>query len=190
MARNELEAALDYILNRADESEFEVIVKAVERRHRDMRFTPGGGGSPKRVAGEMARSISEGVGANMEGLREIIRGYVEDIVRKAAPGIGEEELTVLLEHWGAGQGVQAGKAKAQGSLPPEALRSMVKQFVSFSTGAMPPSEQKYLWQEMPRWQEEYWKAFPPEIKALVDGLLKGKIASEQFWPAIDGLVSG
>lgn len=184
MGRDELKQALDFILNSADDGEFEVIVKAVQRRQKDNSlFSRFGGMRPEKMAKKMADELQEGMG--MDGIRQTVRGFVADLIRREAPEISEEELQSLVgmyERSGSNQG--AGKGKQGPGLPPEAVLSMVKQFMDYSTGAMAASEQQYLWESMPRWQDEYWKAFDPEIKALIDGALKGKIESDAFWKAV------
>jgi hypothetical protein len=49
---------------------------------------------------------------------------------------------------------------------------------------MPPSRQKALWEQMPRWQDEYWASFSPEIKALVKGYLEGRLDGDSFTTAV------
>jgi hypothetical protein len=195
MGREELKATLEFILNGSDPAEFEVVVKAVQRRQKEMHlYSKIGGVSPQRLAKDMSKGISEQFGATMEGLQGMARGFVEDIIRKNAPGISEKEVKVLADHYlrdgkrppGAPAG--SGGPGAKGELPPEALLEMVKRFVSYSAGAMLPSEQQELWEEMPRWQDAYWRAFPPEIKAFIESFLSGKISQEEFWGAALGFL--
>ena len=185
MGRKELESVLDYILNSADEAEFEVIRKACERRATDRSpMARIGGLGPNGAARKMAEEIQGQMGVSLEGVRQTVRGFVEDIIRKNAPEISEEELSDLLTAYIPDPAAAKKQASPASRLPPEALLGMVRQFVEYAQGAMAPSRQQELWETMPRWQDEYWAAFSPELKALVKGYLEGKLDAESFSTAI------
>jgi hypothetical protein len=184
MPRSELEAVLDYILNKADAREFDVIAKAVERKARDVKaFESLGGEGPAAMARRMAGELQHNVGATMENVRKTVRGYVAEIIRKNAPEISEADLEALLDEYAPPEGAPR-KEAPKSLLPPEALLGMVRSFVEYSRGAMPPSRSRELWESNPRWQEEYWSAFPAEVKALVKAFLEGKIDDETFGSGI------
>lgn len=189
MPRKELEAILDYILNKADEAEFEVIVKACERRRNDRSaFAKIGGLGPNAAAHKMADSIQEQMGCSLDSIRTTVKDYVADIIRQNAPEITEEQLEELLDAYVPDPG-KAGKRKPKPSpYPPEALLSMARQFVEYSEGRMAPSRQREIWEQMPRWQDEYWAAFPPEMKALIKGYLEGKLDGDTFNTALLSLL--
>jgi hypothetical protein len=209
-----LKVILDFILNRADEAELEVIAKALERRRQDMaRFAGMGGLNPGALAERMAASINQGVQGSMDSLRLTVRNYVEQIIRRNAPEASEDQIEELLDHYvgdaearvlgeqgndapgfvaGAGSRT-AGLVDYDGGLPdtqlpPEALLLMVRDFYDYSLGLMPPSKQKELWDAMPRWQELYWEAFPAELKALIKARLEERLTEEDFWRAILSLL--
>jgi len=183
MSRKELEFILDYILNKADASEFEVISKAMKRRGKDMKvFESLGGEGPSAMARRMAGELQTGVGATLEGVRSTVRGFVADIIRKNAPEIGEEDLAALLDEYAPPPG--AGRKAATSSLPAEALLGMVNSFVEYSRGVMAPSRQRELWEANARWQDEYWSAFTPEVKALVKAYLESRIDDSTFGSAL------
>lgn len=192
MARDELTNVLDYILNRAGPGEFEAVVKACERRRRDQgRFAGLGGLNPGALASRMAASVQEGVDESVERLRGTVRDYVARIVRQREPGASDEQIEALLDSclpdrrpgadggsgWAPGDGSDSG-------LPPEALAAMVRDFCDFSLGAMPPSKQKELWDNLPDWKDLYWKTFPPSVKAFVKAYLEGRMDDEEFWSAV------
>ena len=86
MARKDLEAVLDYILNKADDGEFEVIKKACARRTKDKSvYASIGGEGPSAMAKRMSKELEDGVGASMESIRGTVRGFIADMVRKEAP---------------------------------------------------------------------------------------------------------
>jgi hypothetical protein len=196
MADIGLQAVLDYILNKAEPAEFEVILKACERRRKDMgRYSKLGGMNPAMMADRMAASINEGVSSSMDSLRETVRSYVERIIREHAPEAGEAEVEVLLRHYlpdppaadhpqDSGTGLY--DEEMSDRLPPDALVMMVRDFTDYSLGLMPPSRQQELWDWMPDWQDKYWSAFPPELKAFVKARLEGRLEDEDFWGATLG----
>ena len=184
MPRDELATVLDFIMNRAGEAEFEVIRKACERRLRDGgAFAALGASSPTVMAKKLADDVQTMMGASMEGIRGLTRGLVEGIIRKNEPGLPDEEIERLLEHFMSAE-AGGGKENAAPPLPPEALLAMARDFVSYSEGTMPPSRQKELWDWRPRWQDEYWAALPGEIKAIVKAYLEGTIDAETFTTAL------
>jgi len=186
MSRKELEFILDYILNKADASEFEVISKACQRRGRDIKaFESLGGEGPGAMARRMAGELERGVGATMDNVRGTVRGFVEDIVRKNAPEITDEQLAALLDEYAPPAGAKRKEARNSGpALPPEALLGMATSFVEYSRGAMPPSRQRELWESNTRWQDEYWAAFPAEIKALIKAYIEGRLDADSFGSAL------
>ncbi len=183
MSREKLRSVLDYILNEASEAEFEAIAKACERRRRDITLFAGlGGVNPGQAARNTAEAVEASMGASKEGIRDMVRGFVTDIIRKNAPEVTEDQLAELLDSYVPEPG--AGKTREDtAALPSDALLSMVKDFTDYSLGLMPPSAQQSLWERMPRWQEEYWRAFPPELKAFVKAFLEGRIDARTFWGA-------
>jgi len=182
MSRKELESALDFILNRADEAEFEVIEKACQRRRADRAaLSPIGGLGPRAAAHQMAAQIENQMGCSVDSIRGMVKNYVADIIRQNAPEISEKDLNELLEAYTA----DPGKARKKTSpYPPEALLSMGRLFIEYSEGRMAPSRQQELWEDSPNWQEAYWNAFPPEMKALVKAYLQGKLDGDTFNTAL------
>jgi len=189
MSREELQAILDYILNKANDAEFEVISKACQRRVRDKTaFASLGGEGPAAMAKRMADDLQRNVGATMENVRGTVRGLVTDIIRKEAPEIDEEQLASLLDEYapepGRGNGSRESPAKKTSSaIPSAAMLGMIRSFVEYSEGRMAPSRQRELWESDPRWQDSYWAAFPPEIKALAKAYLEGRIDGDTFGTA-------
>lgn len=191
MSRAELEAVLDFILNKASESEFDVIAKACERRIRDKTaFASLGGQGPGAMARRMADDLTTGVGATMESVRSTMKGFVTDIIRKNAPEISEEQLAALLDEYMPPEGSKKNLPEGNelSAIPAEALLGMVRSFVEYSEERMAPSRQKQLWDTNPRWQDEYWKAFPAEVKTIVKAYLEGRIDGDTFGTALLSLL--
>lgn len=184
--RDELAAALDYILNRAGDAEFEVLAKAFERRRSDMtRFARLGGHSPDRAARDMAGAIQEQVGASANSIRGMVRGFVAELIRKDAPEIPEADLEALLSEWVPDPAARRERvARAKRELPADAVVAMLRDFIDFSEGRMLPSRQKELWDMDPRWQDSYFEAFPPELSAFLKARLARAMDDETFWTAV------
>lgn len=191
MAKEELGAVLDYILNKADEAEFDVIVKACERRRQDIgRYAKLGGMSPGALAGQMADTVNQGLSVSMDSIRQTVRGFVVDLIRQEAPEASEEDIAKLLEHYLPDRETEASQSGSPGlvdvdaaRLPPEAMAVMAEEFLSYSLGGMPPSQQKELWDALPDWQDKYWESFAPALKALIKARIEGRLDDDQFWKA-------
>jgi hypothetical protein len=186
-------AALDFILNDAGEAEIEVLLKAIERRSSDMARLGGlGGYSPASIAKKTSEAIGEQFGMSMDAIRGTVRGFVTDMILKEVPGIPEADLKALLEAYvpdpGAGPKEKADVINADGvtsgGVPPDVILAMVRLFMEYSTGAMPPSRQAELWNQTPGWYDTYWEAFPDPVRQLITACLKGKITPEVFWTAL------
>lgn len=189
MSRKELEAALDYIMNRADEEEFEVLLKACDRRRRDRSLLGKIGGlGPSESARRAADRIQGQMGYSIDGIRSMVKDFVADIIKKNAPEIPEEDLSALLDAYVPDPALARERAEegqvSRSPLPPEALLKMAEQFVEYSGGNMSPSRQRALWEEMPRWQDAYWQAFTPEMKILIKAYLEGKLDADEYAKAI------
>lgn len=185
MSRENLRSVLDYILNKATEDEFEAITKACERRRRDISlFASLGGVNPGQAAKNTAEIVESSMGASMDGIRDMVRGFVADIIRKNAPEVTEGQLDELLASYVPDPRIRKASPPGESRVPPEALLSMVKDFTDYSLGLMAPSAQQSLWERMPRWQEEYWQSFPPELKAFIKAFLESRIDAPTFWSAV------
>ncbi len=199
MARDELAGVLDFILNRAEPAELEVLIKALERRKRDQgKYAGLGGMNPGALADKMGKSVNQGVLDSMDSMRATVRTFVEGIIRQNAPEASEEEVAALLDHYAGRTAMSAMEADAEkrsrgivdederkqkGALPPDALAMMLRDFTEYSLGLMAPSKQKELWDWMPRWQDMYWDSFPAPLKNLVKARLEGRMEEQEFWKA-------
>lgn len=193
MAKSELQAVVDYILNKAGPGEFEVIVKACERRRHDMgKYAGLGGLNPGVLAGKMAASVQEGLSSSNEGLRNSVREYVTRLVRQKEPDASDAQIEAMLDQIlpdrsssaAAGGSAAGSRPDIIDELPPEAVMMMVRDFCDYSLGLMPPSRQQELWEGIPQWQDQYWTVFSPEIKAFVKARLEGRLQEDEFWSAV------
>ena len=191
-----LYAIIDYILNHADANELAAIQKAIDKKYDQQKNSPIGasfGNAPKKIASQINNQIDN----TLQGIRASMRQYVAALIKKHSPDVPEEHLNALLDEWvpdpkkntpGAGE-ESAGdepvlKRKNENKVPGKVLLSMVEQFIAYSTDSMTAGEQIRLHNEMPDWQERYWRAFPKRVRAAINLYLKGEIDSETCWIGI------
>jgi hypothetical protein len=102
MQREELYKLVDTILNRADRDDLEVIRAALKRRDEEAEAHKGYGGmeiSPKQLAEGSARSIAEQMSYSRDTLRNMIKNFAVDIIRKEAPELSDAQVRELLHAW-------------------------------------------------------------------------------------------
>ena len=199
MSKEELVKTLDYILNRSDEQDIEVIAAAVIRRRRDIAYSikmpmaP----DPRRMAEEINSQFN--IEGNIENMKNMVRDYALRIVKQEAPELKDEQLEELISSWLPSASDNKTKKKTSGrkkssgkgsqdqdsSIPKDMLASMVEQFISFSQGQMSKSEDASLRKEIGAWPEKYWNAFPSVIRLLITDYLKEDISQEDFYTRLD-----
>jgi hypothetical protein len=175
MPNRELARVLDYILNRCDERSIDVVAEAVVRRRRELTMFGGSANlpDPRRLAADVSSQIN--IGAGIEGLRESIREMAVRILKQEAPELDDGQIDALVGTWVPGGGEGPGS-----KVPPDMLKSMIDQFVSFSRGTMNRAEEKGLRDEMGAWPDRYWKAFPQVIRLVIRDYLKGEMGEGEF----------
>ncbi len=185
---------VDFILNHASTDELEVVRSALKRRVEGDESGRIAGINPSRLARKIATDIQKQIGGSIEQIRETVRGYVAEIIRKDAPEVSEEKITEMLdalmpesvapaplEEPPAATG--AGGHGRRG-LPAAALATMITQFIRYSTQSMSISEQMKLNDEIPGWHQKYWEAFTPRQRQIISLFLKGGIDEATFWQRI------
>ena len=194
MANQELVMTLDYILNRCNEQDIDIVAAAIVRRRRDISMF----GSmpaipdPRRMSEEISSQLN--MEGNIEGLKDSVKDYAIRIIKKQAPELTEAQIEELTQSWipdfpGKKTKGPAKSAIPEGNLDPNRSRrqvpkdllvSMIGQFISFSLGRMEEKEDQALRKEMGTWPDKYWKAFPKVIRLLITDLLKGEIDEADF----------
>jgi len=186
MDRDQLYKVVDAILNQATEDDLEVIEAALQRRLGEDE--EGGGSSafqfaPKKIAEESAHSISEQVSYSKSTVRNMIKNFAVDIIRKEAPELSDEQVRELLKAWipDPESATPRAQHKKESNIPFDMMIAMIEQFIEYSEGRLSVRQQAQLRQEMGEWQEKYWKWFPPDIREALSLYLKGTIDKETFW---------
>ncbi|MEW5817574.1 MAG: hypothetical protein AB1798_19515 [Spirochaetota bacterium] len=205
MDEERLYEVIDFILNQASDSEIEVIVAALKRRLKDTLIGDGEL-NPGKMARTMASSVGRQVHATSDQIRKMVKDFVAELIKKNAPEISEKELQTLLETWVPDRRLK-GSLEKEGeiagtrkdtpespeadvvksnppALPKDVLLTMIRQFVSYSTGVMSVTEQAGLNEDIPDWKAKYWERFPYRIKKILSLYLKGQIDEQACWQRI------
>ena len=182
MDREDLFSVVNAILNDATDADVEVIIEALKRRAKGRNTGTVRGINPERLAKESAGIISNQMSYSIGNIRKMIQDFAVDIIRKEAPELNEEQIAELTDAWIPDGGIQ--QKKEQRELPPDVLLTMIKQFLSYSSGSMSPSEQMELENQIPDWQRAYWKRMPDGIRSVITLYLKGSIDSDECWDQI------
>jgi len=182
MANPALLQALDYILNQSDEATIEVLSEALIKRRRNLSFFHAVGGipDPEKAAKEISAGLSGSTDKIIEGMRSSIHEMIVRLISEHAPELNADQINELCRAWMPSTYKTKERSAKEGDLPPEALLSMIEQFISFSNGAMSESVDKGLRDKMGAWPERYWSAFPPVVRQIITDYLKEKISEKDF----------
>ncbi len=88
---------VDFILNQATENDLEVIQAALKRRVEGGEAKGAAGINPARMARLTAAKIKKQVGFSLDQIRQTVRGFVTEIIRKDAPELTDTQVQKLLE---------------------------------------------------------------------------------------------
>ena len=182
MADKGLLQALDYILNQSDEASIEVLAEAVVKRRRNLSFFHAVGDipDPEKAAKEISASLGGSTEKIIEGMRASIHEMIVRLISEHAPELNADQINELCRAWMPSTYKSKERAAKEGDLPPEALLSMIEQFLSFSDGTMSEAVDKSLREQMGAWPERYWNAFPPVVRQIITDYLKGRISDRDF----------
>jgi hypothetical protein len=170
---------IDFILNRATEKELIAIKAALDRRTKGKLST---GKSLSDMVTASTSKISEQMKIPMDQIRNSVKDMVVRLIKQNAPDITDQQLAILLDEWVPDSTKKS--QKKQSGLPPDALLTMIKQFIAFSVGQMPKEEEATLRREMHDWPEKYWNAFPESIRLRISDFLKARIDEKEFWKQV------
>ena len=137
-----LYSILNYILNEADDAEIKVILEAVKKRA-DRKVSFASEINPNKIAKDLASQISGQIGGSVDQIRDMVRGFVVNLIKQNAPDIPKEHLEVLLNEWVPDP--SQNKKSKKSNIPQDVLKTMIRQFIAYSTETMAPGEQIRLW---------------------------------------------
>lgn len=192
--KQELLSAADYILNKADKKEMEVIIEAVERRLAVLNNPQGLSAiNPEKMAKQMSESIHQSIRNSLDGVRNTFREFAADMLTREAPELTKEQMQKLIDSWlpaesSYSKGKSISKNGKINGIPASAMYEMILQFVSFSIGEMPEKENTELRSSIGDWPEKYWKNFPKEIQSEIRNFLHGESTLGVFQKKIKTLI--
>ncbi len=136
-----------------------------------------------QLAKNMSRQINEQLGMADINIKKMAKDMVVQMARQHKPDITPQELSAMVNLMVPDQKNNDISKK----IPPELLKSMIVQFVTYSTGSMSEKDQAQL---PDGWAKKYWNAFSQDIRDLITMYLKNGIDNRNFWLAIDKLQKG
>ena len=168
-------------LKDASPGEAEELYRLLDEREKSKKRS--GGRAPLKVnidemARDMSKQIQEQMGMTNINIKRMAVDLIVKMARQHEPNISDRELKVLIEQMIPDLGAQ----NSSSDIPDDVMKTMILQFVTFSTGEMSEREKR----DMPLgWTEKYWGCFSPKIRQLISYFLKGGIDKKAFWGAVN-----
>lgn len=133
------------------------------------------------LAKNMSKQINEQLGMADINIKKMARDMVVQMALQYKPDITQKELTAIVKQMVP----EKNDNDISKKIPPEIMKSMVVQFVAYSTGSMSANEKAQL---PGGWAEKYWNAFSQDIRDLITMYLKNGIDNRNFQLAINRLL--
>jgi hypothetical protein len=133
-----------------------------------------------QLAKNMSKQINEQLGMADINIKRMAKDLVVQMAHQYKPDITPKELAAIVNLMVPGKK----DSDISKKIPPELLKTMIVQFVTYSTGSMPEKEQAQLPEG---WAKKYWNVFSPDIRDLITMYLKNGIDNRNFWLAIEKL---
>jgi hypothetical protein len=134
-----------------------------------------------QLARNMSKQINEQLGMADINIKKMAKDLVVQMALQHKPDITPKELNAIVN--------QMVPEKRDGAIlkkiPPELLKSMIVQFVAYSTNSMSAKDQAQLPEG---WVAKYWNIFSQDIRDLITMYLKDGIDNRNFWLAIEKLI--
>ncbi|WP_028972787.1 hypothetical protein [Spirochaeta cellobiosiphila] len=188
MADQDLINVLDFILNRADSPSIEAIEEALKRRKSNLTRIGSIGVSPQKAAKQLAGQLESSLNQTRNMLESSVKRMAIDVIRKEAPELTDEQISMLLEEWIPNEDQRQKRdskaMEAKVSLNPDMFKKMISDFLSFSTGKMSASYRIELENQIPGWTDVYWQKFPLRVRKLIRLYLDGSIDADSFWAEV------
>ena len=175
---DESKKMLDAFLKTASSDEIKELYRLLDEREKRGR---GVQVDVQNLARTMSKQIQEQLGMASLNTKKMARNMVVQMARKYKPDITDKELAHIVNNM-----VPEKKSSSSAKIPADILKTMVIQFVTYSSGEMSVSEKKKLPQG---WEKKYWNAFPQEVRILIASYLKGNINKKDFWNRVSRAVS-
>ncbi len=133
-----------------------------------------------QLARNMSKQINEQLGMADINIKKMAKDMVVQMALQHKPDITPKELNAIVNQMVP----EKRESDIIKKIPPELLKSMIVQFVSYSTNSMPEKDQAQLPEG---WAKKYWGIFSQDIRDLITMYLKNGIDNRNFWLAIEKL---
>jgi hypothetical protein len=146
--KDELYKIVDFILNKADDSDLAVVKEALKRVETNRRKGPGGININK-LAHLTGDAVSKQISFSKEQIHNTVAGFVKQMIKQQAPEITDKEIDVLMKEWipsdlsGKNSG-NISKDNQSKHLPQDIELKMIDQFLRFNNNQMSIEEQAQL----------------------------------------------
>lgn len=181
---SDIKEVLDFILNQADERDIVAVSEALRRRGERRQGI--GGLDVQAMAKENSRKITEQMGLDKNKIRQMVRDFTVKIISDNAPELNPGDVEAILDSTVPGAD---STEKEETKLPADVLRTMIRQFVSYSRNTMSANEQEKLHSEISDWYEKYWKMFPDSVQYILKDFIEEKITEEEYNLRLDEVLS-
>ena len=131
----------------------------------------------QNLAKTMSKQIEKQLGMTNLNTKKMARNMVIQMARKYKPEITDRELAQIVNNM-----VPEKKPESAVRLPADILKTMVIQFIAYSSGNMSAAEKRNLPQG---WEKKYWSYFSQEIKISIIEYLNGNINKRDFWNRVN-----
>lgn len=172
----------DYMRSASPEERKELnrLLKSRQKKAVSDFKTPGMNMDVNQLARNMSKQINEQLGMADINIKKMAKDMVVQMALQHKPDISPRELTALVNQMVP----EKRDSDILKKISPELLKSMIVQFVSYSTNSMPEKDLA----ELPEgWTKKYWGIFSQDIRDLITMYLKNGIDNRNFWLAIDKL---
>ncbi len=172
----------DYLKSATPEERKELnrLLKSREKKNLSDFKTQGLNMDVGSLAKNMSKQINEQLGMADINIKKMAKDLVVQMALQHKPDITQKELAALVSHMVP----EKKENDISKKIPPDLLKSMIVQFITYSTGSMPEKEQSGLPEG---WAKKYWNAFSQDIRDLITMYLKNGIDNRNFWLAVDRL---
>jgi len=172
---------LDEFMKNASPEELAELEKLLKER--DRKRGSSGQIDVNGIAKDMAQQIQKQMGMTTENIKRMAKDMVVSLARQKQPDITDRELDALVREMVPDNRYVASESK----IPPELLVTMIRHFISYSTGKMSQAELRNL----PKgWVEKYWESFPIDVQKLISAYLKSEIGADMFWEGVSAVLHG
>ncbi len=134
-----------------------------------------------QLARNMSKQINEQLGMADINIKKMARDLVVQMALQHKPDITPKELNAIVNQMVP----EKRDSDILKKIPPDLLKSMIMQFIAYSTNSMSVKDQAQLPEG---WAKKYWGIFSQDIRDLITMYLKNGIDNGNFRLAIDKLI--